>query len=217
MHLARMIPMLEAALLLSALPQPVAGQVVQPIDPLNPPPGIYSYAVKFVCGFQRGNTGLLTLDDGTLVPSGEPTVKAGNYATDINIFNPGNATEVNKKVLLVVEDGIPVGREPNVVDPVAFDLIQLNSCQATMDDCNRIAALVPPPTPFSLRIGFLVLTSREPLDVTAVYTAELCSDAVLTGNPGTMCSTPYNFFNLSPFSTSLSIDVEQIDGKFIPQ
>ena len=217
MHLTRIIPLLAAALLLSALPQPVAAQVVQPIDPLNPPEGTYSYAVKFVCGFQRSNTGLLSQDDGTFLSFGEPTVKAGNYATDINIFNPGLDTEVDKKVLLVVEDGIPVGREPRVVEPVAFDSIGLGSCQATMDDCNRIAELFPPPSPFSLRIGFLVLTSKQPLDVTAVYTAELCSDFVLTGNPGTMCSTPYTFFNISPFSTSLSIDVEQIDGKFIPQ
>ena len=216
MHLKSVMSLLAASLLLSAIPQPASAQVVQPIDPLNPPPGLYSYAVKFVCGFQPGNTGLLTSPDGVFIPFGEPTVKAGNYATDINIFNPGNDTEVRKKVLLLVEDGIPIGREPRVVGPVAFDDIGLPSCSATMDDCNRIAELVPPPMPFSLRIGYLVLTSREPLDVTAVYTAELCSDFTLTG-PGAMCSTPFTFFNITPFSSSLSIDVEQIDGKFIVQ
>ena len=46
----------------------------------------YVYSVKFVCGYNPTNVGM-TL--GPLsVPSGEPPVKFGNYATEINIFNP---------------------------------------------------------------------------------------------------------------------------------
>jgi hypothetical protein len=45
-----------------------------------PVPGPYVYAVKFVCGYQPPlpHTGKF----------GEPVVKPGNYATDINIHNP---------------------------------------------------------------------------------------------------------------------------------
>ncbi|MCG8463106.1 MAG: hypothetical protein MI919_43035 [Holophagales bacterium] len=215
MNLNRAFLLLFAAVLLGASLQPAAAQVVQPIDPVNPPPGIYSYAVKFVCGFQKGNTGVLNTPIGQ-IPYGEPSVKAGNYATEVNIYNPSNDTEVEKRFLFLVEDGQPVGREPNVVGPAAFDAIGLPSGTATMDDCNRIAELAPPPSPFSLRIGFMVLTSKEPLDVTAVYTAELCSDWTVTG-AGRMCSTPYPTTNVNPFGTALSIDVEQIDGKFRPQ
>lgn len=214
MHSYRAIPVVIVAafMLLSILPQSSTAQVVQIIDPTNPIDGTYSYAVKFVCGFQRGNTGLLVTSDG-LISSGEPTVKAGNYATDINIYNPGNDVEVQKKVLFLVEDGIPVGREPKFVEPRAFDEIGLPSCTATMDDCNRINELAPPSNPFALRIGYFVITAKQALDVTAVYTAELCSDW-LTMGPGSMCSTPPA---LGGFSTSISIDVEQIDAKFIPQ
>ena len=197
-------------LVVSAAP----AQVVQPVDPVNPPDGIYSYAVKFVCGFQKGNTGVLNSPLGQL-SYGEPTVKAGNYATDINIFNPGQDTEIEKRFLLLVEDGNPVGREPRFVEPSAFDGIGLPTGHATMDDCNRLAELLPPASPFSLRIGFLVLTSKQPLDVTAVYTAALCSDWTIVG-PGKMCSSS-SAANTNAFSTAVSIDVEQIDGKFIPQ
>lgn len=208
------ICVLLATLLLLFVASAAPAQVVQPIDPVNPPDGVYSYAVKFVCGFQKGNTGVLNSPLGQ-ISYGEPTVKSGNYATDINIFNPGRDTEVEKRFLLLVEDGRPVGREPRLVEPTAFDGIVLPTGTATMDDCNRLAELLPPPSGFSLRIGFLVLTSKQPLDVTAVYTAALCSDWVQVG-PGRMCaSTAAGSTNA--FSSSLSIDVEQIDGKFIPQ
>ncbi len=206
---------LTAAVLLSALPRPSEAQVVQTIDPVNPPEGTYSYAVKFVCGFQARNTGLLNTPFG-LQSYGEPSVKAGNYATEINIYNPSKDTEVQKKFLFLVEDGIPVGREPQIVEPLAFDAIGLPTCTATMDDCNRIAELLPPASPFSLRIGYMVVTSKQPLDVTAVYTAEMCSDWTLTG-VGAMCSTPAAQNGFAAFGGGLSIDVEQIDGKFIPQ
>lgn len=215
MSKSRIVTVLAAAMLLSALPRISEAQVVQTIDPVNPPDGTYSYAVKFVCGFQEKNTGLLNTPQG-LQSFGEPSVKAGNYATEINIFNPGKDAEVQKKFLFLVEDGIPVGREPRIVTPRAFDEIFLPSCTATMDDCNRIAELLPPPSPFSLRIGYMVVTSKEPLDVTAVYTAEMCSDWTITGT-GSMCSTPPTQNGVASFGGGLSIDVEQIDGKFIPK
>jgi hypothetical protein len=48
---------------------------------------LYSYAVKFVCGYNPTNVGLTTSATGQQIQQGEPTVKFGNYATDINIFN----------------------------------------------------------------------------------------------------------------------------------
>ena len=76
----------------------------------------YSYAAKFVCGFNRSNIG-------HGVPgefSGEATVKLGNYATEINIFNPSPDANLNKRVLVLYDDQMawpPVGREPNIVFP----------------------------------------------------------------------------------------------------
>lgn len=215
-HFSRVIRVGLITLSCIALASASSAQVVQPIDPVNPPDGFYSYAVKFVCGFQARNTGILNTPNGP-INDGEPTVKAGNYATDINIYNPGPETaEVEKKVLFLVEQGEPKGREPEFVEPSAFDQIGLPPMTATMDDCNRLQELSPTSNPFGLRIGFLVITSKQPLDVTAVYTSALCSDWTITG-PGQMCSTPFGINGISPFSSSLSIDVEQVAGRFILQ
>lgn len=215
MHKSR-APLFALVLLLFCSLLPAAAQVVQPIDPVNPPDGTYSYAVKFVCGFQKGNTGVVNTATAGWTSFGEPTVKAGNYATDVNIYNPNRDTiDVRKSFLLLVDDGLPVGREPRFVEPRAFDGISLPPGTATMDDCNRIAELIPTTNPFALRIGFLVLQSKRPLDVTAVYTAELCSDWQAVG-PGRMCSSVVPGTTNPNYSPSLSIDVEQVDGKFNP-
>jgi len=143
---------------------------------------IYSYAVKFVCGYNPDNVGIYCdlLDK----RGGEPTVKFGNYATDINIYNFNIYGDPNvwppfveKRVLLLVDRGVPVGREPRTVGSSGGELITLPYGNATMDDCNRIAELLwgSVPTPYPLTIGYLILASVYPLDVTAVYTAETCS------------------------------------------
>ncbi len=195
-------------------------QVSQPIPPgSEPPSGFYSYAVKFVCGFQSSQVGISLTPDGGLIRAGEPTVKFGNYATDINIFNPAKATLVEKKVL-VLYDGDqdefpPVGREPRSVGPSGHDEIELNSCSATMDDCIRIQQILNRPPSTSPLIGFLVLQSKQPLDVTAVYTAELCSDMSVPGATG--CTTLPGIPGISAYGGGLSIDVEQVEGKYIVQ
>ena len=74
----------RTAIVLAALaaivgPQPVAAQTI-----VFPTPSRYywSYAVKFVCGMQP------PLQTATGQPGlGEPVVKPGNYATEINIHN----------------------------------------------------------------------------------------------------------------------------------
>lgn len=189
----------------AAGPEPSAGA---------PEGGVWSYAVKFVCGFQNRNIGIgLAGEEG-----GEPTVKLGNYATDINIFNPSLDTTieyfVNKKVIVLVDKGFPVGREPFPQGPRAFDGVGLGGCQAVMDDCNRIYELLgmpAPPPPAPLMVGFLVIQSPVELDVTAVYTAEVCGDWVTVGNQ-LMCQDNNG---LRDFGAGISIDVEQIAGRYV--
>ena len=143
----------------------------------------YSYAVKFVCGYNPLNLGVEP--DGTL--AGEPAVKFGNYATEVNIYNfnlygdpPITTATIEKRFLVLVKDGVPVGREPKVVDLSGLDRIELTTGQATMDDCNRIAQVLwnKVPTPFPLTIGYLVILSTVELDVTTVYTSQACSNWV---------------------------------------
>src|SRR3954452_15158975 len=101
---------------------------------------LYSYAVKFVCGYNPSNVGVTTTSTGQQIQQGEATVKIGNYATEINIFNFNVDTTfptdviIGKSVILLVEKGLPVGREPKVASAVAFDGITLKSQEATMDD-----------------------------------------------------------------------------------
>jgi len=141
----------------------------------------YSYAVKFVCGYNPSNLGY----DATGGQVGEPTVKFGNYATDVNIYNfnlYGDLTTatIQKRFLVLVRSGYPVGREPNTVDVSGYDYIDLESGKGTMDDCNRIAQILwgGVPTPYPLTIGYLVILSTLELDVTAVYTSQACSNWV---------------------------------------
>lgn len=138
----------------------------------NPTPGwYYNFAVKFVCGEQMGTAA------GAI---GEPTVKPGNYATDINIHNPTYQpaeAQLFKKVVTLVDYSMSppvVAREPAVAPPSPFVSIWLGPDFGTMDDCNAIWAMThptPPPSPMPLFIGFLVILSRTNLDVVTVYTA----------------------------------------------
>jgi hypothetical protein len=155
----------------------------------------WSYSVKFVCGLQRPDP----------QAPGEPAVKPGNYATEINIYNPFAATSgIKKRVILLVDHGKPIGREPEQQGPSGFDSIVLKPNFATMDDCNRLWQIshptLPLPIPMPLTIGFLVLESVRELDVDAVYTA------ALPATPGTP----------QVFGQGISIDVERVPGRRLP-
>jgi hypothetical protein len=123
----------------------------------------------------------------------QTVVRPGLYATEINIHNyHDNEVRIEKYVLPVVYFGSPAGREPNYVKRMAQDSIVLPPNTATMDDCYRISELLSGgvgPAPIPLTIGFFEILSPEKLHVAAVYTA-----------------TDLN-------SGSLSIDVEQFEGK----
>ncbi|HEV7509940.1 MAG TPA: hypothetical protein VGS07_34025 [Thermoanaerobaculia bacterium] len=178
---------------------------------------LYSYAVKFVCGYNNTNIGLTTNSAGQQVSQGEATVKFGNYATDINIFNFNVDTSlppeaiIQKNLILLVSKGDPVGREPRAVGTAAIDNITLKSQEATMDDCNRIGELIwgagNIPTPFPLMIGFLVIQSTVELDITAVYTSQACSNWVFAG-PKMECLDTTG----REQGVSSAIDVHQITG-----
>jgi hypothetical protein len=171
----------------------------------------YSYSVKFVCGYNPDNLGV-SLDGKR---EGEPPVKFGNYATEINITWPEiyftDTNYVFKHLLVLVDKGVPVGREPKVVDAKAYiDSVQLRPLSGTMDDCNRIAELLwgAVPTPYPLTIGYLIITSVYDLDVTAVYTAETCSYWV---------KDPVRLTCLDPdgrqMGMSISENVVHVDGR----
>jgi len=172
----------------------------------------FAYSVKFVCGYNPTNVGL-SLDGKS---EGEPPVKFGNYATEINIVWPeiyleGETAFVFKHLLVLVDRGVPVGREPKVVPAHAYvDSVQLTSLSGTMDDCNRIAELLwgTVPTPYPLTIGYLVITSTHELDVTAVYTSQACSNWV---------NSPIRLDCLDntgrQMGVSTSIDVRKVEGR----
>jgi len=110
--------------------------------------------------------------------AGEPAVKPGNYATEINIHNPHylGPIQIRQKALLLVDRGAAVGRAPAVSEPSAFSpLFALPDDGATMMDCNGIWNLlnpgVTPPASMPLMIGYLVIVSPANLDVVGVTTA----------------------------------------------
>lgn len=193
--------------LVSAAP---SGAAVEPVHgPISVAYHYWSFAAKFVCGYQP-----------TLFEQpgwrGEPPVKPGNYATEINIHNYQyiyRAVPLRKKVLVLVDQGKPVGREPQQAAPRAFDTIELAPDGATMDDCNRIWELLypttPPPTPMPLMIGYLVILSPVDLDVDVVYTAEVYTTHDQNGQIFPDFSSP----------TGIAEDVERVPGKrvYIPQ
>ncbi len=157
---------------------------------------LWSYAAKFVCGYQRTATPAQQI-------SGEPTLKPGNYATEINIHNPTYRLVPLHKRFLVLVNGQQVIREPQQVEPLITIPITMGLGTAMMDDCNNLWTIIypgaPVPSPMPVFIGYLVILSPIDLDVDVVYTANA---------PGDLATAP----------SGVSIDVERVTGKriFIP-
>lgn len=155
---------------------------------------LWSYAAKFVCGQQAPLQGTV----------GEPVVKPGNYATDINIHNPNYRVQarLDKKFLVMVFNGQAIAAEPNSTGTRRVITMTLGADMATMDDCNTLWKYIYPtgaPPGRPLTVGYLVILSPIDLDVDAVYTA---------GAPG----------DVAVVQQSISIDVERVTGKrvFVP-
>jgi hypothetical protein len=157
---------------------------------------VWSYAAKFVCGYQRPAAA------GQVVP-GEPILKPGNYASEINIHNPAYKEVPLRKKFLVLVKGQEAVREPQTTKQLTVTKMILGPDYAMMDDCNNlwttIYPAVPLPSPMPVFIGYLVILSPLELDVDVVYTANA---------PGDLTKEP----------TGVSIDVERVTGKrvFIP-
>lgn len=171
----------------------------------------YVYSVKFVCGYQPP-----VIDQPGTASRGEPVVKPGNYATEINIHNYNfRLAQLRKKVILLVRPTVDgkeqdIVREPRSTGPltnaaggVMWEALELKEDFATLDDCNKFWLWTypnsVPPVPFPLMVGYLTIYSALDLDVDAVYTAAA---------PGPV----------SRDSQSVSIDVERVAGKrvFVP-
>jgi len=152
----------------TAVPTTTTTPTVTP-NPLSRP--FWSFSAKFVCGEQLA-------DQSGQPIAGEPAVKPGNYATEINIHNPHylGPIQIRQKALLLVDRGVAVGRAPAVSRPGVFSpLFALPDDGATMMDCNGIWELlnpgVTPPASMPLMIGYLVIVSPANLDVVGVTTA----------------------------------------------
>jgi hypothetical protein len=128
--------------------------------------GFFTYSVKIVCGKQTGTNCCCVA--GT---------RPGLYATEVNIqnFNFVQAP-VLKFVQPLIHMGAVLAREPDVTPATLakrqVEEIILPPLAATMDDCCRIAEMLPAPsgeTP--LTIAILSIASPLELSVSAVYTA----------------------------------------------
>jgi hypothetical protein len=172
-----------------------SGDQAAPNQPAATGTYLWSFSAKFVCGYQPPTP--------TAGAAGEPVVKPGNYATEINIQNPNFKLVPLIKRVIVLVDGDVVRREPIAVGPSGGEGVELQGNFATLDDCNKLYLLthqVPvPPSPLPLFIGYLVILSPLDLNVNSVYT---------TNAPGLPGQVP----------TSNAIDVLTVAGKrvFLP-
>jgi hypothetical protein len=128
--------------------------------------GFFTYSVKIVCGRQTGESCCCVA--GT---------RPGLYATEVNIQNFNFVQAPVLKFVQPLIHGVVLAREPDVTNPATlpkrqFETIILPPLAATMDDCCRIAEMLPAPsgeTP--LTIAILSIASPLELSVSAVYTA----------------------------------------------
>jgi hypothetical protein len=128
--------------------------------------GLFTYSVKIVCGKQTGG-------DCCCVAGTRP----GLYATEVNIQNFNLVQAPVLKFVQPLIHGVVLAREPDVTNPLTLpkrqvETIILPPLAATMDDCCRIADMLPAPsgeTP--LTIAILSIASPLELSVSAVYTA----------------------------------------------
>jgi hypothetical protein len=128
--------------------------------------GLFTYSVKIVCGKQTGG-------DCCCVAGTRP----GLYATEVNIQNVNLVQAQVLKFVQPLIHGVVLAREPDVTNPLTLpkrqiETIVLPPLAATMDDCCRIAEMLPaasgePP----LTIAILSIVSPQELSVSAVYTA----------------------------------------------
>jgi hypothetical protein len=129
---------------------------------------LHEYAAKLVCGLQKDPQGM--------------RLTRGFYGTAINIHNPNReAVTFRKKLALTFP---PDEQKPGKIMPIAQD--KLESDEALEVDCQDIQRkLFPDGFPESYIKGFVVIQSKQSLDVTAVYTtASLDREGQVAGQSG---------------------------------
>lgn len=139
-----------------ALPISSVGAQPKPNEPPTGPALPIEYAVKFVCGTNTAPGQSSTL------------VAFGKYYTAVNIHNPNRRNQLTYKVAVAAQGkpGPMTGFQP---------VMDLSYDQALDVDCRLIRARIEqagiPLPPAIFVTGFLVVQSRQELDVVAVYTA----------------------------------------------
>jgi hypothetical protein len=125
-------------------------------------PARTSYAAKFLCGLQQMPA----------MPPAEPSVKIGNYATSINIHNPGSKTVQLWEKVVIAGDSFA-----HPITPTHRYTETVQSDWGTAIGCHEIGKILftegifPP----QFAEGFVVIdsaigTAAAELDVVAVYT-----------------------------------------------
>jgi hypothetical protein len=122
----------------------------------------WHHTVEMVCGEQRRD------------PHGRDdceTVVDGRYATAVTIYNPTSCPiRVEKRFATLIQQGRPIGREPDKQPAKPFERIVLNPGEATMDDCCTLRE-VAGPTGGPLVLGVLDIVADGRLEVSAIHTA----------------------------------------------
>src|SRR5258705_1022235 len=129
--------------------------------------GFFTYSVKIVCGKQTG-------ENCCCVAGTRP----GLYATEVNIQNFNFVQAPVLKFVQPLIHGVVLAREPDVTNPATLpkrqiETIILPPLAATIDDCCRIAEMLPAPsgqTP--LTIAILSIAIPLHLSVSAVFTTK---------------------------------------------
>lgn len=147
-------------------------------------PARFSYAAKFVCGFEPPTS--------TNFPA-EPPVKTGNYATVINLYNPWPSTvTILKKVALAAPERYP---KTVLINPTKRFTDLLTSDHAMSIDCTEIVNLLvlngtPPTTTFIegwvvVDSFFAVAFASAPaeVDVMEVTTTSIGPSTAAASNP----------------------------------
>ena len=124
-------------------------------DKSAPAPEWFQYVANFTCGSNAGQA---------------LRVVRGEYATAVNLYNEGDAdTLIHKHIALVYP---PAAQAAGAVSAPIEDLLAAGT--ALQVDCEEIGSEFLFPTPHAVTDhlqGFLVIESRLPLHVEAVYTA----------------------------------------------
>jgi hypothetical protein len=159
--------------------------------------GQFQYVIKFLCG--------QLFRDPFDNPSGQLDGAPGQYYTDINVHNP-NSTVVRSHKKFAFD-----GRVAQLHGPVTSpELFILDPDQALQITCADIRRFVP--YPFLLEDegvtgqfikGFVVILTRQRLDVTAIYT--VCPPQTTTGSLQLGCPLLVNSSNAAGSVSSIDV------------